>query len=263
LDAAVRLVSLGYTVIGTVRKEKDAAAVSAAAAKGWTDENGETHSSQTGVFKPVICDVTTPDGVKRLQAAVELQRQSLPSKRLIGLVNNAGVGAKHTFEDWVSGKVSEDAKWIFDVNVMSVFNVTGTLLPALAEDAKACGSTRIVNIGSLAGFATRDIDGVYSGSKGAIESITDGMRRLFTPKGIFTAVVEPGYIASNLCTRAQCKDRAVDTTTPAIVHALVNPRPRPRYPVASAGNFPGWLVRFIFTHLPDALLDQLVRLDNK
>ena len=244
-DAALHLASLGHTVVGTVRKPADASAFTAA-------------SPSDGQLVPVVCDVNNPAGVAAL--ADKVQELRAGGKRLTGLVNNAGISRTHKFEDWLSGKAAEDAALVMETNVLSIFKVTGALLPALTADAAVCGSTRIVNVGSLAGFATRDIDSVYSGSKGAVERLSDGMRRLFTPKGIWTSVVEPGYVASVLCNRAQCKDQAKDTSTPAIAHALLDSRPRPRYLVASAGAFPAWLVAWLFAHLPDPLLDMLMQL---
>jgi len=82
------------------------------------------------------------------------------------VVNNAGVSASHSIEDWLSGKVSQDTRKLFNVNVVALVNVTATLLPHLIQGAEACGSARLVNVGSLAGFATRSTSAIYGGSKG-------------------------------------------------------------------------------------------------
>jgi len=93
------------------------------------------------------------------------------------------------------------------------------------------------------------------------------MRRLFQTKGIYTSIVEPGFVQSGMCNRPECAhNQAKDTTTPAIYHALSSDRPRPRYLVAGAflkgiGAIPAWLVASIASQLPCTLADALFSLD--
>lgn len=242
----IHLAHLGYTVLGTVRKQADAESILDAVA------------GSSGRVIPVLCDVSNQHQIQSLAQEVAKIRKT--GKRLVGLVNNAGVGRKHSIDDWVSGKAASDAAWVLDINVVSIFRVTGALLPALTADATLCGSTRVVNVGSLAGFVTREVDAVYSGSKAAVEKVTDGMRRLFLDKGIWVSVIEPGFVESNMCSNAKhcAKNHPKDTTTPAIAHALLDPRPRTRYAVAGVGLWPAWAVRWMFTHLHDCIGDFLI-----
>lgn len=92
-----------------------------------------------------------------------------------------------------------------------------------------------------------------------MERGTDSMRRLFKPARVWATVVEPGFVASEMCNRAECQhNRAADTTTPAIIHAVTSPMPKSRYPVASAGSFRAQTIVMMASLLPDALLDILI-----
>lgn len=156
---------------------------------------------------------------------------------------------------------------MFGVNVLSLVNVTATLLPSLITTAEHCGSSRVVNVGSLAGYATRGPSAIYGGTKGAIERVSDGMRRLFREKDVYTSVIEPGFVKSEMCNRAECQVyEAKDTTTPAILDALTSNRPSPRYPVAGVitkglGPMPSWMVASLVSHLPCQILDCMFGLD--
>lgn len=243
-DVAQRLASLGHLVIGTVRTEADARRVGGLAN-----------------IVPVLCDITELDGIRRLAFAVAEARGG--GKRLLGLVNNAGISMRAHLTDWRSGAAVDAFDRVLAVNVNGLAKVTSALTPALLEDAAAvggCGSARVVNVGSLAGFAARASDPAYAASKAAVERLTDSLRRLMRPNRVWVAALEPGFIASRMCDaeRGGCQQPR-RTTTPAVVHALTSARPLPRYAVAGASGLSAPLIVSAFSHLPDALTDALLR----
>lgn len=89
-----------------------------------------------------------------------------------------------------------DYRYTFDVNVFAVYEVTKYFIPHLR---RAGPGSRIVNIGSMAGTFTRPKASVYSASKRALESITDGMRVELGPQGISASIVQPGYFLTKMC----------------------------------------------------------------
>jgi len=244
-DLALHLLEEGFTVLGTVRKEQDRQRLQAEAAK-----------ISSGNLVCVLCDVRSGPAVAQLvQTASQLLDGGLAFG---GLVNNAGVSGKFSLDDWASGATYRDAQRIFEVNVLSVVNVTGSLMPLLLRAGAGCPWPRIVNIGSLAAIATPRAGSIYSSSKASIECISDDLRRMLKPKGVWVSVIEPGFVASGMCTGPQCQSStAATTTTPAIMHALTDGHPLTRYPVAGAYGIPAWFIVGLSNWLPDHLADAM------
>ena len=53
--------------------------------------------------------------------------------------------------------------------------------------------------------------------------------------------------------------QAANTTTPAIMHALLSDYPLARYSVAGANGLPSWAVIGVVTYLPDLIVDAIFR----
>lgn len=245
-DAAVYLASQGYTVVGTVRKESDM----------------QLFSSELGGGRvhPILCDVTDSAGVERFRAYIEVLRQK--GFRLIALVNNAGILARFTYSDFLSGRAANMTRDMLEVNTVSVVRITGSVLPMLERDARldACGTSRIVNVGSIAGLIAAAPDAGYSASKGALERSTDAMRRLFLDRRILVSLIQPGYVESGMCQHTECLlHQPRDTTTPAIVDAITSNRPRSRYVVSSVDGFPVALLAIYAAVCPDSIQDLIMR----
>lgn len=242
-DISEALAYRGYTVIGTIRKKR--------------------YDLADGII-PVICDITDPDGIKMLKDAVRKERAS--GKHLVALVNNAGIGGQISLSKWLSDEsLGVEALRQFNVNFFGLLNVTQTLLPDLISDASEdkCGSTRLINIGSLAGYISRSTDVIYSATKASIERATDSMRRTFRSLRVWATIVEPGFVNSKICNRTECMfNLPSNTTTPAILHAITSPFPKSRYPVSTVGSFRAQTVVILSGVLPDSLMDKLIDLNN-
>jgi NAD(P)-dependent dehydrogenase (short-subunit alcohol dehydrogenase family) len=246
---AEHLAAKGYFVYAGARKDADMAALNKI-------EN----------IMAVRLDVTRQDQV---DAAVKLIKDQ--GRGLWGLVNNAGVAVFAP----LSNVKQSDLDFIFDVNVFGVFRVTQAFAPMIIES-----KGRIVNVSSISGIWSPPTGGMYSGSKHALEAMTDSFALELRDLGVHVTAVNPGSIASagfaKDCRRVlddteadwghledlrlwridRCKKRdeseqksaAADpiVVALAIEQALFEKKPRARYLVASqagAGETVSWAIR--------------------
>jgi len=123
-------------------------------------------------------DVTEPASVA---AAVEAAAAKAP---IDVLVNNAG------FE--VSGPVEHlsDASLLrqFDTNVAGVVRMIRAVAPAM----RARGAGTIINVSSVAGHIAAPFTGAYSGSKHAVEALSEALWFELRPFGVRVVLIEPG-----------------------------------------------------------------------
>jgi len=110
--------------------------------------------------RAIPLDVTDHDSVAALAAQVPVAHV---------LVNNAG-GAIGT--DPVETSKADDWRWMYDVNVVGIMQVTQALLPAL----RASGDAIIVNIGSTAGRWAYEGGAGYAATKHAVRVLTETLR---------------------------------------------------------------------------------------
>jgi len=108
------------------------------------------------------------------------------------LVNCAGFYELGSIEDMEKEKVEK----IFDTNVYGYLNFIRCSLPGLREN-----NGRIVNITSVAGRVSMPFFGVYCGSKHAMESISDSIRR--EQDEVEVVIVEPGVVETGFNERAR------------------------------------------------------------
>jgi NAD(P)-dependent dehydrogenase (short-subunit alcohol dehydrogenase family) len=100
------------------------------------------------------------------------------------LVNNAGRGLVGAVEE----SSADDVRSIFAVNVEGLLHVTRAVLPSM----RARKSGRILNISSVGGFTAWPGWGIYSGTKFAVEGLSEAMYAELLPMGIHVTIVEPG-----------------------------------------------------------------------
>ncbi len=136
-------------------------------------------------------DVTSDASVE--SAFAEMARRGAPS--LDAVVNSAGIAIVAPMEEIRP----EDLARQFETNVFSAVRVSRRALPAM----RARRGGRIVNMSSVAGKVTMPLFGPYSGSKFALEAVSDAMRLELTPFGIQVVVIEPGYIRTDMERAAQ------------------------------------------------------------
>jgi 3-oxoacyl-[acyl-carrier protein] reductase len=123
--------------------------------------------------------------------ASEIDKIFAETKRAFGkvdiLVNNAGAYAFSPLEEITEEKIAS----LFSVNV------TGLLLTTKAG-VKLFPTTggSVINIGSVASDLAPAMSAVYSGTKGAVDSITRALAKELGPKRIRVNAVNPGPIAT-------------------------------------------------------------------
>ena len=172
-DVAKVFLTNGYTVYGSVRKQADADRL--------VNDFGEK-------FHPMIFDVTDFDAIEK--AATWLENE-IGDVGLGALVNNAGIAIGGPFMDL---EVS-DYKHQFEVNVFGLIKVTQAFLPLLGAKEKAPSEPgRILQISSVAGRHGMPFMSAYSGSKHALEGITESLRKELLFYGIDVILIEPGPI---------------------------------------------------------------------
>jgi NADP-dependent 3-hydroxy acid dehydrogenase YdfG len=111
------------------------------------------------------------------------------------LVNNAGIASAGVTEAFTT----EQAKAIFDTNVIGLLRVTRAVLPAMREQRDGL----IINIGSILGRVTFPFVGIYGASKFAVEALTDSLRYEVSQLGVEVVEVQPSGYPTNFFTNMQ------------------------------------------------------------
>lgn len=162
---AEHLAAKGYFVYAGARKDADMEAL-----------------NKIKNIMAVRLDVTQQDQV---DAAVKLIKDQ--GRGLWGLVNNAGVAV---FVPLMNAKQA-DLEFIYDVNVFGVFRVTQAFAPMIIGS-----KGRIVNISSVSGVWSAPTASMYSGSKHALEAMTDSLSLELQELGVHVSAINPGEFAS-------------------------------------------------------------------
>lgn len=249
------LAAQGHFVLAGVRKESDGRALEGAN------------------VQPVILDITRPEQIADLASVVEADGRPLRA-----LVNNAGIAVNAPVE------ALPMAEWRrqFDVNFFGHIEVTKALLPALLRSRG-----RVVMMSSVGGRLAQPTYGAYSGSKYALEAVSDSLRRELAPHGVKVVIVEPGAVRTEMVGRGGATAKTlIANMTPdqerrygGLMHAILaqsegflkdgvdaavagkiiataatTPRPRTRYTIGRDAAILTRLARI----LPDRALDRVL-----
>ncbi len=175
---ALRLAACGWDVIGTVRSQEKAEALTAVAA------------AQGCQLRTVVLDVADPVSCREAMAQVE----EMTGGGAWAVVNNAGVPQAGALED-VS---DEQARHLVEVNLLGAMRVVRLALPGMRRR----GEGRIVNISSGLGRVPWPMGGWYSASKHALSALTHCLRVEVAHAGVQVSLVEPGAFATAMLDRA-------------------------------------------------------------
>ena len=214
-------------------------------------------------------DVTDDDAVERVVDRIVEERGGIDC-----LVNNAGYAQMGPIED----VPVEDVHGQFDVNVYGPHRLTRAVLPHMREAEDGT----IVNVSSVSGRLSVPGSGVYSGSKFALEAMSEALRGEVRPFGIDVVLVEPGPVVTNFQGRVEDEVdgfprseayedvyeimddyEAIGGAGPlavepeAVARVILNAasctEPAPRYPVGPVAKY-GLLARFV----PDPIRDRVI-----
>jgi NAD(P)-dependent dehydrogenase (short-subunit alcohol dehydrogenase family) len=179
--AVAKVVAEGGHAFAAVRKQADADSL--------RQEFGEA-------VTPILFDVADEPAVI---AGARQVAEALGTRRLFGLVNNAGIA--------VAGPLlhlnTEELKQQFEINLFGVHNVTRAFAPLLGADKERSGKPgRIVMISSVGGQNGAPFVGPYASSKFALEGYSQSLRRELMLYGIDVIVIGPGAIATPIWDKA-------------------------------------------------------------
>jgi NADP-dependent 3-hydroxy acid dehydrogenase YdfG len=138
----------------------------------------------------VELDVTDDRSVDRAIASILAE-----AGKIDVLVNNAGIASVGVTEAFTS----DQAKSIFDTNVIGFLRVTRAVLPSMRREHDGL----IINMGSVFGRVTFPFVGIYGASKMAIEALTDGIRLEVSQLGVDVVEVQPGAYPTSLYSSIQ------------------------------------------------------------
>jgi NAD(P)-dependent dehydrogenase (short-subunit alcohol dehydrogenase family) len=253
-----RLAARGATVFAGVRREAD----------------GDRLRERIGArVRPVLLDVT--DGAQ-VHAARDTVAARLGDEPLDGLVNNAGIAVGGPVEYLPVDAWREQ----FEVNLFGVVETTKSFLELLRR-----GPGRNVIVGSVSGRLASPMLAPYAASKHAVEALAESLRHELRDWGIWTAVVEPGAVATPIWDKGREQASRLEAELPAVAldryrrfidvvqrgieqqekagvepdkvaqvveRALVAPRPRARYLVGVDAYVQAALARFVPDRVRDA-----------
>jgi NAD(P)-dependent dehydrogenase (short-subunit alcohol dehydrogenase family) len=179
------LVSKGFRVFGSVRKQADADRLLR------EFDNG---------FVPLMMDITDADAVHR---AAQQVSSMIGDRNLVGLVNNAGIV--------VSGPMlylrPSEYRRQLEVNMISPLVVIQAFAPLLGTDKKRQGPAgRIVNITSSGAKVPIPLLGAYSASKCGLEGMSDVLRLELMLFGIDLVMIEPGFVNTTMYDKGETED---------------------------------------------------------
>ncbi len=170
-------VEAGHTVVGTVRREDDRIAFEA------------MHKSRA---RAVIIDVTRYNAIAPVIRKVE---QDIGPIEV--LVNNAGYGHEGTLEE----SPLADLVHQFEVNVFGAVAMIKAVLPAMRQRRRG----HIINITSMAGYMSMPGIAYYSGSKFALEGISEALAKEVEGLGIKVTAIAPGSFRTDWAGRSMVR----------------------------------------------------------
>src|ERR1700731_2280447 len=179
------LVSNGFRVFGSVRKQADADRLQ--------KEFGEG-------FVPLMMDITDADAVHQ---AAQKVGSMVGDRNLVGLVNNAGIV--------VSGPLlylrPSEYRRQLEANMISPLVVIQAFAPLLGTDKKRQGTAgQIVNISSTGAKVAIPLIGGYSSSKAGLEGMSDALRQELMLFGIDVVIIEPGTVNTAMYDKGEKED---------------------------------------------------------
>lgn len=131
------------------------------------------------------CDLTENDAPQRV-----LSWAVAPGVAIRILVNNAGVGSQHAFEETPESLMHTMLK----LNNHALVMMTHYLLPELKRNAPSY----MLNLGSLASFMAIPGKSVYSATKSFIYSFSRSLRLELKPYGVSVSCLCPGATSTSV-----------------------------------------------------------------
>lgn len=176
-DTAETLAKAGHRVFATMRDVAGKNRIHAEALRGQSIEVVELDVSD---------DASVGRAIDRILALTD---------RIDVLINNAGIASAGVTESFTP----DQAKVVFNVNVVGVLRTTRAVLPTLRRQKDGL----IINVGSILGRVTFPFFGIYGASKFAVEALTDSLRYELSQSGLDVALVQPSAYPTPMYSNVQ------------------------------------------------------------
>jgi len=149
-------------------------------------ELGGKHDAEVEIVDADLTDL------ERLRGVESLLEQS---QRLELLVNNAGIGDFHPFQE--SDREREDAE--IRLNVLATVRLAHAALPGMVERGRGA----LINVSSTAGFAPCPRFATYGGTKAFLNSFTEALHEELRGSGVQVQALCPGLTHTEIFERAK------------------------------------------------------------
>lgn len=261
-----------HTIYGIVRREADAAGVTALGG------NGDN-------VRALVADLTDrPSLVAAMRVVADAGRP------VVGLFDAAGLPAPNVPVEHLD---VDTLRQVYEVDVFGLVNLVQVVLPLMKRACPTCDKaatgSRICFLGSVTGAITPSFMG--ADAPRAIETIADALRREVRPTGIAVSVIQAGFIQSPIIKKIHIVDQALQESlqantniaemypglalkdfekqmpfekmgpltavSDAVLHAFSATRPQIRYVVGTTPVLPARLLVPLMHVLPHHIIDLL------
>lgn len=175
-------------------------------------QNVANQLSQDNV-KVVPTDVTNKEEVDEL---IKIAQETFG--RLDIVINSAGQMLSSKITDY---QVDEWDSMI-DVNIKGTLYTAQAALPTMLEQS----SGHLINIASISGFEVTKISTIYSATKAAVHTITQGLEKELAKTGVKVTSISPGMVDTAITAAYNPSDRKKldpQDIAEAVLYALTQP----------------------------------------
>ncbi|HBC4093487.1 TPA: SDR family oxidoreductase [Staphylococcus aureus] len=176
-------------------------------------QNVANQLSQDSV-KVVPTDVTNKEEVDEL---IKIAQQTFGGLDIV--INSAGQMLSSKITDY---QVDEWDSMI-DVNIKGTLYTAQAALPTMLEQA----SGHLINIASISGFEVTKSSTIYSATKAAVHTITQGLEKELAKTGVKVTSISPGMVDTAITAAYNPTDRKKlepQDIAEAVLYALTQPK---------------------------------------
>ncbi|HDJ2900385.1 TPA: SDR family oxidoreductase [Staphylococcus aureus] len=176
-------------------------------------QNVANQLSQDNV-KVVPTDVTNKEEVDEL---IKIAQQTFGGLDIV--INSAGQMLSSKITDY---QVDEWDSMI-DVNIKGTLYTAQAALPTMLEQS----SGHLINIASISGFEVTKISSIYSATKAAVHTITQGLEKELAKTGVKVTSISPGMVDIAITAAYNPTDRKKlesQDIAEAVLYALTQPK---------------------------------------
>lgn len=163
--------------------------------------------------KVVPTDVTKKEGVDEL---IKIAQQTFGGLDIV--INSAGQMLSSKITDY---QVDEWDSMI-DVNIKGTLYTAQAALPTMLEQS----SGHLINIASISGFEVTKSSTIYSATKAAVHTITQGLEKELAKTGVKVTSISPGMVDTAITAAYNPTDRKKlepQDIAEAVLYALTQP----------------------------------------